>query len=455
MPARGGHGPRQLSWNWANSHGVQIVVGRAGRFEYQCLSCLRQDLPCRSSRLRDIKRHVEVHERARVRGAAEFQQPAPPQLLAGVGAPDARSPSPEADVVSMEHAESPASGGAQSAAADSPLRAESAGNLSDGQLSDSVLDQASPVHDDDDAAPALQLALEDPSEESGSDYGSAGGLSAASLYSIDLDGIEFEEGAELEGADMSDGGAPMEDAEPEQGGGGAPRHAASRKTIEYYQGIMHEPIHEGAELTVLGASYVFLHMKETEHLRDGVFDRLCRLLHEVGFQQPNNFPPSFYLMKGIVGCEPADKYEGHLCTCCNRVFPKLASGEWLSHADDTCSHCGTARFIKRLNGTVVPAWRFWDLGVENVLRAWFADSEFAENVGRDRDFTDPATFWGSPWGKELDDACCNVFSKAEVREGAGMPAAPTFVRRTESGTKQLAHAAAYHAGAFFARFPHA
>ena len=79
------------------------------------------------------------------------------------------------------------------------------------------------------------------------------------------------------------------------------------------------------------------------------------------------------------------------------------------------SRCGHARFKVLLKG-VIPYKRFWDFRVEECVREWMNDTEFAKhrgtnNNGEYRNMSDDATFLGSPRGKELDVMCGKVFSE--------------------------------------------
>jgi hypothetical protein len=108
-----------------------------------------------------------------------------------------------------------------------------------------------------------------------------------------------------------------------------------------------EPIFEGSKLTVFMAAFLFLMEKREGKIRDGAFDRLCRIIHEVLLPKGNLFPRSLYLMKKVVGCEDIDDYALHVCVNDCTTFPQIPKKDWKNHSHEQCE-CGESRFEKKI-----------------------------------------------------------------------------------------------------------
>jgi hypothetical protein len=107
-----------------------------------------------------------------------------------------------------------------------------------------------------------------------------------------------------------------------------------------------EPLYEGCRLTVFMAAFLFLTEKREGKIRDGAFDRLCRIIHEVLLPKGNLFPRSLYLMKKVVGCEDIDDYGLHVCVNECMTFPQIPKKDWKTHSHERCE-CGELRFEKK------------------------------------------------------------------------------------------------------------
>lgn len=85
--------------------------------------------------------------------------------------------------------------------------------------------------------------------------------------------------------------------------------------------------------TVLEATMEALSEKKKFGIRDNAFNaeskRISRLL-----PQPNLYPPSLYAMKEVVGVEPLQNYEEHMCVNTCQSFKKLPPGEWFHNKDE-------------------------------------------------------------------------------------------------------------------------
>lgn len=187
------------------------------------------------------------------------------------------------------------------------------------------------------------------------------------------------------------------------------------RSLADYIDCMHEPVYDGADMTMLQMCFLFCDIKVSDKVNNEAFNKTCRALHDCCLPKPNIFPPSWHLVRGLMQSAQASEFEGHMCNKCSKVLPRLERAQWLAHAADTCDCCGHRRFKVLLNG-VTPYKRFWDFKIDNCVREWMADKEFALNRGKNdegtyHDLSDEATFLGSPRGKQLDASCGKVFSE--------------------------------------------
>lgn len=92
---------------------------------------------------------------------------------------------------------------------------------------------------------------------------------------------------------------------------------------------------EGApsEKTVLTAAMEALSEKLHYGVRDNAFNAMCKRTANT-LPQPNQFPPSLYAMKQVVGVEPLHDFEEHVCINECGPFPKLPVDKWIDHKDD-------------------------------------------------------------------------------------------------------------------------
>ena len=88
-----------------------------------------------------------------------------------------------------------------------------------------------------------------------------------------------------------------------------------------------------SEKTVLSAAMEALREKTLYGVRDNAFDAMCRRTAAT-LPQPNQYPPSLYAMKQVVGVEPLHDFEEHVCVNECGPFTKLAQDKWMEHKDD-------------------------------------------------------------------------------------------------------------------------
>ena len=75
-----------------------------------------------------------------------------------------------------------------------------------------------------------------------------------------------------------------------------------------------------------------LSLQVLTHLQDSAFDRACRLEYEHSLPPGNIFPPSFYLIKKILGFVDLDNYEWNVCSCGGTAWPPLCKEQWLQNS---------------------------------------------------------------------------------------------------------------------------
>lgn len=148
----------------------------------------------------------------------------------------------------------------------------------------------------------------------------------------------YEAEAEVDGyvsADDQQWPAEQEAANDEA----AAERTAKPGSAAYFAARRHDPLFEGARLTVEQACYLELSKKQRDRRRDVAFDEHCRVQHEFLLQQPNLMPPSLYLMRKV-GC-----WMYYSCTVHAHIYYALkssaaAASRWkaLRQQSETLSH---------------------------------------------------------------------------------------------------------------------
>ena len=149
--------------------------------------------------------------------------------------------------------------------------------------------------DDDDGSEDLGLA----SELGSSTLGSSSAGSLSSLHSFeDLESWDSSTAP----AESSDEELEEDSSNSEQPGGAdaAANHLPGR--AGWFRERLSEPLFPGAGMTLLSFCYVLLTMKRQHRVRNNFFNELLCLLAKSVFPANNCAPPSWYLMRKIVGC---------------------------------------------------------------------------------------------------------------------------------------------------------
>ena len=370
--------------------------------KYSCDRCVQVRFKRRADARRHVLHHIEQDQK-RARGVRSGPYDDTPRLL------DVDNQQTiDTDLQNMEDQQ----GGSPNWVARTLVYPQDDSDLDDGVVCDS--DEFAPYQEDllCDGSHPLPDA-----HDGSSDEVDPGGMSSDEDVPVGIPGdvppyVDTDEGLLPEHCNSSgtsdsedDPGIPGEDyIKPKRNR----KYTCTRKTAKYYIDRRFHPIHPGAEITVLGSAYLMCEVKDKYNLHDMALDHLCRLQAEVFLPTGNHFPPSYYLMKKVLGYVAADQFEGHICDNCSHVYPKLDKDKWA--ANQTCNTCGAKRFKTGRNKRLTPVKRFWDFGIDRILRTWFATPSTSEVLGQERDFNDAATFLGSPYGKMLDTMCNKKFS---------------------------------------------
>ena len=74
----------------------------------------------------------------------------------------------------------------------------------------------------------------------------------------------------------------------------------------------------------------------------------CRmlLLTKAAMPPGNLWPPSLYIIKGILSCEKAESFEQHVCEDDCMRFAQLPRSQWKDHRFEKCV-CGKQRFVEK------------------------------------------------------------------------------------------------------------
>lgn len=140
--------------------------------------------------------------------------------------------------------------------------------------------------------------------------------------------------------------------------GEAPR----KGTLKYFMQHLHDPIVPGAPISVLQYCFIRVAEKQRHKIKDSYFDRDQRFFSECcgpqGEHAHNFRPPSFDMVKKILGTRDAKECERHVCACDKHVFKTAMPREYERYKNDKCPKCGVTRFteVSRSLSAVQAAW---------------------------------------------------------------------------------------------------
>jgi hypothetical protein len=162
-------------------------------------------------------------------------------------------------------------------------------------------------------------------------------------------------------------------------------------------------------------------MKRDHKLSDVCFDQMCKFTRALlagasASEEDNLYPPSAYIMKGIIGTEDWSKYEIHYCNnplCEGFAWDYVEPSEWTDHADDTCPRCPAGcqskRFTVDASGSLEPSAYMIYLGLENIIKnRFFTNVTWTSTVGTGRD-EGPGGYWVSPEALRMAECLKDFF----------------------------------------------
>lgn len=208
-----------------------------------------------------------------------------------------------------------------------------------------------------------------------------------------------------------------------------PRRAPKAGTGEWFRVHRADPILPDHDVTIVEACHWLATLKSASRMTDDAVDKVCLMVSKFLLPSGNLFPTSYHMVKATLGVENSKACTDHICDNCWSVFPRLPAAEFPAHADDVCQAsglpgciggvCGNPRFDRSETGAVTPKRSIYQFDVAETVRDLLEvtlDNWDQVKAQRDVDFGQPATFWGSPAGKQLDAACGYKFSNPPVGE---------------------------------------
>lgn len=234
-----------------------------------------------------------------------------------------------------------------------------------------------------------------------------------------LDGLEVldahEDGANgwTSGEDASSDGLAHEEDDvvrPKKGTG------------RWYRRLRMDSVVQGNPFSVLQTCFWIAQMKYDFRISDAAIDAFCSLIHYLLLPAGNLFPPSYHLVKAVLGVPDGIQCVRHVCQQCWRLFPDMQPEQYQHHSGDKCAHCSADRFNIGVGGVPTPVRCAYYFGNEDSVLDLVSKPGVIESIldYRIEAWKQPWTFWGSPAGRALDRACRYKFSKPPPGEVAIM-----------------------------------
>lgn len=158
----------------------------------------------------------------------------------------------------------------------------------------------------------------------------------------------------------------------------------------------------GHAVTAVQAAYWVAMMKQDLRMSDAATNSMCRLVHYLILPKDNMFPPSYFLVRAILGVAPSVKCIRHVCDACWLLLPPIRPELW--SLDQHCQNCGRSRFTRSVPGLPVPRRCVYYFGeLECVMHLLTSPGMLAAIVAhRSKSLRDPGSFFQSPAGLALD-----------------------------------------------------
>lgn len=93
------------------------------------------------------------------------------------------------------------------------------------------------------------------------------------------------------------------------------------------------------------AVYAFVTLKQDTNSTDTAANKFLQYLQWL-LPSGHIMPPSWYLVKRIIGALELDTYQHHVCPCHKHAWSPLPRKQWRAQRTDRCPVCNDRRFVK-------------------------------------------------------------------------------------------------------------
>lgn len=192
-----------------------------------------------------------------------------------------------------------------------------------------------------------------------------------------------------EGSVAEDG----EDSGSAERAGDRPAKKPKEGTAAWYRFMRDEPILDGfyCEWSLLQVCFWLARMKSQFGISDVVIDVFCSFIHFILLPPGNIFPPSYYIIRAVLGVPSDSACTSHLCDRCWTVFPHLDPSLWFHHRHDTCG-CVRRRFKIGVGGRISPNRCVFYFDEEETITELITKPGVLEDIIDTRDES-----WDQPW----------------------------------------------------------
>lgn len=126
------------------------------------------------------------------------------------------------------------------------------------------------------------------------------------------------------------------------------QHASAAEYIQH----ANDPLFPASRTTVKQYCFNMMELKRRGKMKTGTMDIMLRLVSQSVLPAGNYAPPSYYLVKRVLGIRSPFEFEHHVCVNDHMVFPDKAKAQW--SMEDKCAECGEPRFELTKQNNPVP-----------------------------------------------------------------------------------------------------
>lgn len=219
-------------------------------------------------------------------------------------------------------------------------------------------------------------------------------------------GVDDDEESDMEEPEPAYFNAPGAEGEIHPQGEPAGQQGPEPKagTGAWYHYHRTKSIVAGHAVTVLEACFWLATLKHDHKVTDVVINMVCGMVHRLLLAPGNLFPPSYHIVKKVLGVDKFQARRSHICEVCWTIFPDLDPALFAAHAQDQCA-CGGPRFLVSPTGVVTPQRSIFRFDVRQSVIDLIQPTiqQFNEyKAAVAEQCNDPTSFWGSPAGRMLD-----------------------------------------------------